>query len=117
MARRQSERDKEILAQAKRLWERVESVESTARFNAKQDRRFARGDAYNNYQWTDQSRAVRGNDRPTLTHNKVRQHNLQIVNDARQNKASVKITPTGGNSTYEAAEVFEGVIRRIEYQS
>jgi hypothetical protein len=39
------------------------------------------------------------------------------VNDARQNKASVKITPTGGEASYEAAEVFEGIIRRIEYQS
>jgi hypothetical protein len=61
-------------------------------------------------------RSGRGS-RPTLTLNKIRQHNLQIVNDARQHKAQIKVTPTGGRATYEAAQVFSGIIRRIEYQS
>lgn len=52
-----------------------------------------------------------------LTQNKIRQHNLQIINDARQNKAGVKITPTAGAASADAAQVFEGLIRRIEYQS
>jgi hypothetical protein len=42
---------------------------------------------------------------------------LQVVNDARQNKAQIKVTPTGGRASYEAAQVFSGIIRRIEYQS
>jgi hypothetical protein len=40
-----------------------------------------------------------------------------VVNDARQNKAQIKVTPTGGRASYEAAQVFSGIIRRIEYQS
>jgi hypothetical protein len=52
-----------------------------------------------------------------LIFNQVRQHNLQVINDARQNKAQIKVTPTGGRASYEAAQVFSGIIRRIEYQS
>lgn len=40
-----------------------------------------------------------------------------MVNDARLNKAQIKVTPTGGRASYEAAQVFSGIIRRIEYQS
>jgi hypothetical protein len=40
-----------------------------------------------------------------------------VVNDARQHKAQIKVTPTGGKATYEAAQVFSAIIRRIEYQS
>ena len=42
---------------------------------------------------------------------------LQVVNDARMNKAQIKISPVGGRATYEAAQVFSGIIRRIEYVS
>ena len=108
--------DAEVLREARKLFERCVTWESVARANARIDRRFANGDSYNNWQWDQTVRTARG-DRPCLTHNKVRQHNLQIINDARQNKQSVKITPVGGNASYEAAQVFEGIIRRIEYQS
>jgi len=108
--------DAEVLKEAKKRFEHCVTWESMARQYAEADRKFANGDAYNNWQWDQSVRTVRG-DRPCLTHNKVRQHNLQIINDARQNKQSIKITPVGGNASYEAAQVFEGIIRRIEYQS
>lgn len=108
--------DAEILREAKRRFETCVTWESTARHRARLDRKFAAGDVYNGFQWMDEVRNARG-DRPSLTHNKVRQHNLQIVNDARQNHTSIKITPVGGQASYDAAQVFEGVIRRIEYQS
>jgi hypothetical protein len=56
-------------------------------------------------------------DRPTLSYNQVRQHNLQVINDSRQNKSQIKVTPVGGHASYEAAQVFSGIIRRIEYVS
>jgi len=105
-----------LLREAKRLFERCVSWEATARANAEHDTKFANGDALNGYQWEDAVRQDRQG-RPCLTTNKVRQHNLQIINDARQNKAQIKVTPTGNNATYEAAQVFSGIIRRIEYQS
>ena len=44
-------------------------------------------------------------------------HCLQIENEALKNKASVNIRPTGNGATYEAAQVYEGVVRHIEYIS
>src|SRR5215472_5232512 len=108
--------DAEIIREAKRRFEICVAWESTARQRAKLDRRFAEGDAWNGYQWTDSDVRARGN-RPSLTHNHVRLHNLHVINDARQNKAQIKVTPTDGHATYEAAQVFSGIIRRIEYQS
>src|SRR5215472_13537259 len=108
--------DAEILREAKRRFERCEEWEATARHRAKMDVRFANGDVYNGWQWDEDVKGQRRG-RPCLTHNKIRQHNLQVQNDARQNKAQIKVTPTGDRATYEAAEVFSGIIRRIEYQS
>ena len=108
--------DEQIIAEAKARFTRCQDWESQARDHALADTKFAQGDAYNNWQWPDEVRQGRG-DRPCLTNNKVRQHNLHIVNDARQHKAQIKVTPTGGDATYEAAEVLSGIVRRIEYQS
>jgi hypothetical protein len=113
---RASETDADILTEARTRFARCEHHESLARSNALKDARFANGDAYNLGQWDAAVLAARG-DRPCLTQNKVRQHNLHIINDARQHKAAIKVTPTGGEATYEAAEVFSAIIRRIEYQS
>jgi Phage P22-like portal protein len=114
MARRQT--DAEIIAEAKQRYERCVKWESAARANADKDIAFASGDSYNKSQWDQSVVAARG-DRPCLTNNLVRQHNLLIVNDARQNKASIKVTPTGGGASYEAAQIFSGIVRRIEYES
>ena len=108
--------DAAILREARARFERCVAWESTARDNALADARFAEGDAYNQWQWDQAVRNARAG-RPCITHNKARQHNLQIINDARQHKAQIKVTPTGGEATYEAAQIFAGIIRRIEYQS
>jgi hypothetical protein len=108
--------DKDILKEAKARFERCIAWESKARANALLDAKFANGDALNGWQWDQGIRTSRG-DRPSLTMNKTRQHNLQIINDARQHKAQIKVTPTGGHATYEAAQVFSSIVRRIEYQS
>jgi hypothetical protein len=108
--------DAEIIREAKKRFERCVTWESTARANALFDSKFAAGDSRNMYQWDQGVRNERGG-RPCLTNNLVRQHNLLIVNDARQNKAAIKVTPTGGRATFEAAQVYQGIIRRIEYQS
>jgi hypothetical protein len=113
---RDRDSDDDIIAEAKKRWERCQGYYSTARENALADTKFANGDDYNGSQWDADSRNARAG-RPCLTFNKTRQHNLQIVNDARQNKAQIKVTPTGGRATYEAAKVLSGIVRRIEYQS
>src|SRR4029077_20342174 len=108
--------DAAILREAKERFERCRAWETAWRDRALFDTKFANGDPSNMWQWDTNVRSDRGNP-PCLTYNQVRQHNLQVINDARQNKAQIKVTPTGGRASYEAAQVFSGIIRRIEYQS
>src|SRR4249920_1452065 len=108
--------DEKILKEAKDRFTRCQAWESSWRDRAKFDITFANGDALNGGQWDSNVRNERAG-RPCLTYNQTRQHNIQIINDGRQNKAQIKVTPTGGRASYESAQVFSGIIRRIEYQS
>ncbi len=110
--------DEKIVAEAQRRFKQCKDYEGPSRALFIEDIKFANGDSDNMYQWPDSIRQNREVDaRPCVTINKTRQHNLQIINDAKQNKASIKIRPVGDNATFEAAEIFEGVIRHIEYIS
>ena len=107
--------DTKIVDEAKERFTYCEEWETQFRTNYKNDMKFAEGDSYNGWQWT----ASYVNDRnkegaPSLTINKVRQHNLQIVNDAKQNKTGIKYRPIGDGATAESADVLEGIVRHIQ---
>lgn len=69
-------------------------------------------------QWPDRIRKQRDADgRPCLTINKLPAFIRQVVNDARQNKPSIKIHPVDDNSDVETAEILNGLVRNIEYTS
>lgn len=109
---------KDLVDEAKKRFERCQDWESQSRKLFVEDVQFANADSDNGWQWPNKIRMNRdGDDRPCLTINKVRQHCLQIINDARQNKPSIKIRPTGEGATYDAAEIYEGIVRYIEYIS
>jgi hypothetical protein len=55
--------------------------------------------------------------RPVLTINKLNAFIRQVVNDARQNKPSIKVHPADSGADKETAEVINGLIRNIEYTS
>ena len=110
--------DDRILAEAKQRFTHCEAWESDFRKAFLDDIKFAHADAVNMYAWPNAVRRNRDIDeRPCLTVNKVHQHNLHIINNAKQNKPSIKIRAVGGEASFEAADIFEGIIRRIEYQS
>lgn len=113
--------DAEIIREAKARFKRCEDWEATARQRFIEDVKFVNGDAYNMYQWPESVRSDRGygtgDERPCVTVNKTQQHCFQVINDARQNKTSIKIKPVGNEATYEAAQVWEGIVRHIEYIS
>ncbi len=110
--------DAKIVQEAHKRTDRALELESYARDNLVNDVKFGVGDARNGYQWPDDMRKSRQVDqRPCLTINKTEQHCLQIVNDARQNKAGIKVRAVGDEATFEAAQIFEGIIRHIEYES
>lgn len=107
-----------ILSEAKKRFKRSQDYEKQARIRMVADVKFANGDSDNNWQWDETLRSDRELDSaPCLTINRIRQHNLQIINDARQNKPSVTVKPVGNGATFDAAQVFEGIIRHIEYIS
>jgi hypothetical protein len=110
--------DDKIISEAKRRFRACEEWEATARANFEYDYKFANGDSVNNYQWDNWVVGDRAtNDRPCLTINKTMQHCLQIINDGKQNKPGVNIRPVGDTASFEAAQIFQEVVRHIEYQS
>lgn len=110
-----SKKDDKIVEQAQKRFRACEAWESEARVNFAFDTKFANGDSTNMWQWpVDIVNERNRNSRPCLTINKVRQHCLQIINDQRQNQSQIEVRPVGNGASYEAAKVFEGVVRHIE---
>lgn len=108
----------DIISEAKERLKIALDWESDARINARDDYKFVNGDADNNYQWPSMMLKNREIDRrPTLTINKVRQHCLQIINDARQHAVEIRIDPVGDGATYESAQCMQDIVRHVEYQS
>lgn len=114
----ETEEEVEILLEAKKRFKICEDWEAQARTYFEYDYKFAHGDSNNMYQWDKWVVGDRQtNQRPCLTINKTQQHNLQIINDGKQNKPGVTIRPVGGDASFEAAQVFQEVVRHIEYIS
>lgn len=110
--------DELIVQEAKKRFKRCQQWEAECRALFVEDLKFAEGDSDNNWQWPSTLYSARLSDTsPCLTINKTRQHNLQIINDAKQNKPGVNVRPNGAGSSFKAAQVFEGIVRHIEYQS
>lgn len=107
-----------VVNEAKKRFDRCAEFESNARVRFIDDIKFAHGDAANGYQWPNAIRRARDlDDKPCLTLNVVRQHNLQIVNDSKQNKTSMQVMAVGNGATFESAQMLQACIRHIEYQS
>lgn len=110
--------DEALVREAHEEFALCEDRESFTRPLWKEDLRFANGDPENGYQWEEGMRKQRETDkRPCLTINKVKQHNRQITNDARQNKPSIRVYPVDDGADKKTAEVLNGVIRHIEANS
>ncbi len=110
--------DKDIVKQAHTLFAQCEEAESENRRLWREDLRFANGDSDNLYQWdAAQVKARNTSKLPTLTINKVKQHNLQITNEAKKNRSSPKVIAVGNGADKDTAEIFNGIIRHIEAQS
>ena len=94
------------------------SWEAQARLNFEYDYKFANGDTHNKYQWDNDLILARElDDKPCLTINKVQQHNLMVINDAKQNKPGVRIRPVGDEASFEGAQIYQELVYHIEYIS
>ena len=88
------------------------------------DLKFMAGSPDNQWQWPQDVLSTRGsvqgqtvNARPCLTINKLPQHVKQVTNDQRQNRPSGKVIPANDVADTEVAEIFDGIVRHIEYMS
>lgn len=110
--------DDEIILEAKERFKQCEEWEAPWRPLFDYDDKFANGDSHNMFQW-DQTLAGGRQDanKPCLTINKTMQHNLMVINDSKQNKPGVNIRPVGDNASFEAAQIFQEIVRHIEYIS
>ena len=97
---------------------------SDSREDELDDLRFRAASPDNQWQWPADVLATRGsvqgqtiNARPCLTINKLPQHVLQVTNDQRQNRPSGKVIPVDDKADVEVAEIFNGLVRHIEYIS
>lgn len=67
-------------------------------------------------QWPDDAKQARKT-RPCLTFDRTNQFLQQVVNDARQNKPSIKCLPADSGADIAVAEKLDGLVRHIEYVS
>jgi hypothetical protein len=109
-----AESDADILSEAKRVFQQCEDAESVNRQSALDDINFA----LLSEQWDARDIEKRHSEgRPCLTINKLDPLIRQVVNDARQNKPSIKVHPADSGADVETAEIYDGLIRNIEYTS
>jgi Phage P22-like portal protein len=116
--------DSDILATARSRLNSAISAYSESREDELDDLRFFAGSPDNHWQWPADVLATRGavqgqtiNARPCLTMNKLPQHVRQVTNDQRQNRPSGKVIPADDKADLEVAEIFNGMVRHIQYIS
>jgi len=114
----------DILTVARARLDMAVSALAESREDEIDDLRFYAGSPDNHWQWPADVLATRGavqgqtiNARPTLTINKLPQHVRQVTNDMRQNRPGAKVIPVDDNADVEVADIFNGMIRHIEYIS
>ena len=114
----------DVLSTMRKRLQMALSAMSETREDELDDLRFYAGSPDNHWQWPADVLATRGavqgqtiNARPCLTINKLPQHVRQVTNDQRQNRPSGKVIPADDNADPEVAEIYNGMVRHIEYIS
>ena len=116
--------DSDRLATMRHRFTVASSAYSDSREDELDDLRFMAGSPDNAWQWPADVLATRGavqgqtiNARPCLTINKLPQHVRLVTNEQRQNRPSGKVIPADDKADVAVAEIFQGIVRHIEYLS
>ena len=114
----------DVLAVARSRMTMAISAYSDTREDELDDLRFYAASPDNQWQWPADVLQTRGavqgqtiNARPCLTINKLPQHVHQVTNEQRMNRPGIKVIPADDEADVDMADVFNGVIRHIEYMS
>ena len=115
--------DDDLISIACKRLTNVISATSASRQDELEDLKFAAGSSDNNWQWDTYAQSTRtspeGNiaARPMLTINQIPQHIKQVTNDQQQNRPTGKVIAVNGEASVAVAEIFDGIVRHIEYIS
>ncbi len=116
--------DQDRLATMRHRFTVAQAAYSDSREDELDDLRFMAGSPDNAWQWPADVLATRGavqgqtiNARPCLTINKLPQHVRLVTNEQRQNRPTARVIPADENADPEVAEIFDGIVRHIEYMS
>ena len=103
----------DIIGELKHRLEQSITADGKNHTEALDDLKFLKGD-----QWPQKQRAEREVDgRPCLTINKLPTFLQQVTNDQRQNRANIKVSPVSVTGTAKTAQLIQGMIKHIEYDS
>ena len=109
----EDKRKNDLVERAKACFQLVCEAESEFRKLALEDLKFSTGE-----QWPFAVQQERNNEgRPCLVVNRIPQFVQQIANDQRQNRPAIKVHPVDGGADEDTAEIIQGLIRHIEYNS
>ena len=107
-------KDDKVINEARERFRESQDGSEFNRNNYYQDTLFSRMGV----QWPRNVRIQREQEsRPCLTINKLPAFIRQVVNDARQNKPSIRVSPVDSGADVETAQVIGGLVRSIEQQS
>lgn len=113
-----AEQSKTVVARAHERFRQSVEWEGPFRQCYKDDMRFLYADSDNGEQWPAAVRSARQvSGQVMVTINKTHTHWLHVVNQAKENRAAISVSPTGAQASYDSAQIFEQIIKRIEYIS
>jgi hypothetical protein len=118
-----SKSDEDLLSIARKRLNTAISASAASREDELSDLKFAAGSSDNNWQWPTEAQATRTapegslSVRPMLTINQIPQHIKQVTNDQQQNRPTGKVIAVNGEASVKVAEIFDGIVRHIEYIS
>lgn len=108
-----SNKDDDLLKEIREFTDGAIAAESGNRTEALADLKFLAGD-----QWPEQMRRMRQlEQRPCLTFNRLPTYLHQVTNDQRQDQVGIQVHPVGSGADQKGAEIYQGMIRRIEDSS
>lgn len=105
--------DEEILEEIRDRYSYATQAWKSIREEGQKDMRYIAGDC-----WDADARAAREKaKRPVLNFDELSQYVNQLINDVRQNKRGIKVSPQGAGANDETADLRQNLIRQIEYRS
>lgn len=104
---------KDVLEEMLRRWQRDTTEWASIRAEGTTDMRYVSGDP-----WDSTDRRMREDaGRPVLSFDESGQYVNQLINEVRQHKRAIQVTPVGSGANDAVATLRQNLIRQIEYRS